>query len=149
MDKQPGLIQRHRGARGQTWRSRTAAAAASVLVLGGASLTTAPAALAAGCTITDGPSLQAAVDAAAGGGGTVTLCADITYTNLAGPGLAIPSGGTVTLSLANHTLTLTGAAGFAGIRTTGATLTINGPGTLSATAGGVGTGGGAGAGVGG
>ncbi|NBH05467.1 hypothetical protein GTY80_19700, partial [Amycolatopsis sp. SID8362] len=102
-----------------------------MLVLGGVSLTTAPAALAAGCTITDGPSLQAAVD----GGGTVTLCQNITYTSPDSPGLTIPAGKTVTLDLAGFTLDLTGAARWAGIQTVDATLIINGPGTLKATGG--------------
>lgn len=90
----------------------------------------------AACSITDGPSLQTAVTSAAEGGGTVTLCQDISYSNPDGPGLVIPTAGTVTLELGGHTLDLTGDAGKAGILTTDATLTVNGPGTLRATGGG-------------
>lgn len=159
LDGRRSLPKRYNGAPGQGWRAgRTAVAAgaAGVLVLGAASLFATPAALAqAACTITDGPSLQDAVDEAAEGDGNVILCQNISYTNPEGgssgnPGLIIPEGKTITLYLAGKNLSLTGSEEGAGIRTTGATLTINGPGNLTATGGsGSGSSDGGGSGIGG
>uniref|UniRef100_UPI0015FFDD67 hypothetical protein n=1 Tax=Nocardioides pelophilus TaxID=2172019 RepID=UPI0015FFDD67 len=70
---------------------------------------------------------------------TVVLAADITST---GTGLTLPTGSDVTLDLNGHTLTLTGGADQAGIRTSRASLTIEatGGGTINATGGRFGSG---------
>ncbi|GAA3819313.1 hypothetical protein [Nocardioides panacisoli] len=101
-------------------RSRPLASALLTLAVAAGLVVLAPAvsALAAVSTLSG---LQEAIDAASDGG-TVTLDGDIDDTDFVG--LVIPSGKTVTLDLSGHTLIVRGSVGHAGIRITGATLTV-------------------------
>ena len=101
-------------------RSRPLASALLTLAAAAALVVLAPvvSAFAAVLTISG---LQDAIDAAPDGG-TVILDGDVDDTDHVG--LMIPSGKTITLDLNGHTLIVRGSPGHAGIRTTGATLTV-------------------------
>lgn len=82
--------------------------------------------------VTTFAALQSAATAAGTSPTTITLGSNITSS---GTGLVLADGSNVTLDLAGHRLTVSGSTIFAGITDTGATLTINGPGSINATGG--------------